>query len=149
LDDGYSYEEGKRWAIARAGLKEANKLERNVRGETGLVGGLTHWANLGLEDFRVAIGVTQAEWRKLNGMVEDISDHLSTLDLLALTYLKTAVADKIAAHRPTTYTELYDMISQIGEDVERIRRIYGPIEQKTTLRRLAKPGQKRLNGGGQ
>ena len=141
LDSGYSYDEGRQHLAAREGLTEANKRAREERGATGLLNTPSHWASLGLEDFRVAVGMTQEQWREANGAVKDISDHLSTLDLVALTYLKEAIADKIAVHRPTTYTELYDMISNIGTEVERVRRVYSRTLPKVALKDQPKPKQ--------
>lgn len=140
-DNGYSFEEGRQRIAARTGLVDANKRVRQERASTGLVQTPGHWAALNLEDFHVSVGMTQDEWREANGMVEDINEHLSTLDLVTLTYVKETIADKLAQHCPQTYTELFDMISSVREEVVRIRRIYGPLMPRHILKDTPKAKQ--------
>jgi hypothetical protein len=139
LDSGYSYEEGKQWHAMREALKDANNRVRAARQQTELVAG-HHWAALGLEDFRFAFGMTQDEWREINGMVDNISDYLSTVDLFVMTYLKETIADKMAECPPRTYSELYAMISSVTE-LPRIRRIFSKTAPERVLKTGPKPKQ--------
>lgn len=143
-DSGYSFEEGRQRIDAREGLKEANKHVQDTRNATGLVTVRGHWIALAEQDFLVAMGITQEQWREINGLVKDINEHLSTADLVTLTYLKETIADLLSKNNPQTYTELYEMIGQIAADVQRVRRVYERITPKNALRPAPRREQRRL-----